>query len=80
MTRGVAERKFKRFFGATTAAPSRGITRDILIGAVPAAAISDWRHVAVSLLAGEALDYSWGLGQLSRYQLYGEWYCCRGPV
>jgi uncharacterized membrane protein YeiH len=29
-----------------------GITRDLLIGAVPPAAISDWRYLAVSLLAG----------------------------
>jgi uncharacterized membrane protein YeiH len=29
-----------------------GISRDLLIGAVPPAAISDWRYLAVSLLAG----------------------------
>jgi uncharacterized membrane protein YeiH len=29
-----------------------GTSRDLLIGAVPPAAISDWRYVAVSLLAG----------------------------
>ncbi|MGN6385351.1 MAG: trimeric intracellular cation channel family protein [Verrucomicrobiota bacterium] len=29
-----------------------GITRDVLIGAVPPAAIADWRYVAVSILAG----------------------------
>lgn len=29
-----------------------GITRDVLIGAVLPAAISDWRYIAVSLLAG----------------------------
>jgi uncharacterized membrane protein YeiH len=29
-----------------------GITRDVLIGATPPAAISDWRYLAVSLLAG----------------------------
>jgi uncharacterized membrane protein YeiH len=29
-----------------------GITRDLLIGAAPPAAISDWRYLAVSLLAG----------------------------
>src|SRR6201990_2812835 len=29
-----------------------GIGRDLLIGAVPPAAISDWRYLAVSLLAG----------------------------
>lgn len=29
-----------------------GITRDLLIGAVPPAAISDWKYLAVSVLAG----------------------------
>lgn len=29
-----------------------GITRDIMIGVVPPAAISEWRYVAVSILAG----------------------------
>ncbi len=29
-----------------------GITRDVMIGSVPPAAISDWRYLAVSLLAG----------------------------
>lgn len=29
-----------------------GITRDLLIGATPPAAISDWRYLAVALLAG----------------------------
>lgn len=29
-----------------------GITRDLMIGAVPPAAISDWRYLAVSLVAG----------------------------
>lgn len=29
-----------------------GITRDVMIGAVPPAALSDWRYVAVSILAG----------------------------
>lgn len=31
---------------------SGGIARDVLIGAVPPAAISDWRYMAVSILAG----------------------------
>lgn len=31
---------------------SGGIARDLLIGATPPAAISDWRYLAVSLLAG----------------------------
>jgi uncharacterized membrane protein YeiH len=34
------------------AASSGGIFRDLLIGAVPPAAISDWRYLAVSLFAG----------------------------
>ena len=31
-----------------------GITRDLLIGAVPPAAIADWRYIGVSILAGLA--------------------------
>jgi uncharacterized membrane protein YeiH len=31
---------------------SGGIARDVMIGAVPPAAISDWRYVAVSIVAG----------------------------
>ncbi len=31
---------------------SGGIARDVMIGAVPPAAISDWRYIAVSMLAG----------------------------
>jgi len=38
-----------------------GITRDLLIGAVPPAAISDWRYLAVSLLAG-ILTFYWFSG------------------
>jgi uncharacterized membrane protein YeiH len=34
------------------AATSGGIARDVLIGAVPPAAITDWRYLAASLLAG----------------------------
>jgi len=34
------------------AASAGGIMRDLLIGAVPHAAISDWRYLAVSVLAG----------------------------
>jgi uncharacterized membrane protein YeiH len=34
------------------AASAGGIMRDLLIGAVPPAAISDWRYLAVSILAG----------------------------
>jgi uncharacterized membrane protein YeiH len=34
-----------------------GITRDLMIGAVPPAAISDWRFLGVSLLAGLGTFY-----------------------
>jgi uncharacterized membrane protein YeiH len=37
---------------AFATACSGGIARDLLIGAVPPAALSDWRYVAASLLAG----------------------------
>lgn len=35
-----------------------GITRDVLIGATPPAAIHDWRYVAVSILAG-VITFFW---------------------
>lgn len=35
-----------------------GITRDVLIGAVPPAAISDWHYIAISVLAG-ILTFYW---------------------
>src|SRR5512140_3845030 len=37
---------------AFAAGNAGGITRDVLIGGVPPAAIADWRYVAVSALAG----------------------------
>lgn len=37
---------------AFAAGNAGGMTRDVLIGAVPAAAIADWRYIAVSILAG----------------------------
>ncbi len=37
---------------AFAAGNSGGIGRDVMIGAVPPAAVSDWRYVAVSILAG----------------------------
>ncbi len=40
------------------AANSGGIVRDLLIGATPPAAISDWRYLAVSLVAG-ILTFWW---------------------
>ena len=39
---------------AFVAGTAGGVTRDVLIGAVPPAAISNWRYVAVSLIAGVA--------------------------
>jgi uncharacterized membrane protein YeiH len=43
-----------------------GVTRDVLIGSVPPAAISDWRYLAVSLLAG-VITFYWpsGVAKLS---------------
>jgi uncharacterized membrane protein YeiH len=50
------------FFGVMvlsfTAANFGGIIRDLLIGAVPPAAIRDWRYLAVSLAAG-VLTFFW---------------------
>ncbi len=39
------------------AASSGGIVRDLLIGSVPPAAISDWRYFGVSLLAGAVVFF-----------------------
>ncbi len=36
---------------------SGGIARDVMIGALPPAAISDWRYIAVSMLAGLVTFY-----------------------
>lgn len=36
---------------------SGGIARDVMIGATPPAAISDWRYIAVSMLAGVITFY-----------------------
>ena len=50
------------FFGVMVlsfaAANSGGIARDLLIGAVPPAGISDWRYLAASLIAG-LLTFFW---------------------
>lgn len=37
---------------AYVAGNTGGITRDVLIGAIPPLALADWRYIAVSLLAG----------------------------
>jgi uncharacterized membrane protein YeiH len=39
------------------AAASGGIARDVLIGAIPPAAVDDWRYLAVSLFAGVVTFY-----------------------
>lgn len=42
---------------AFAAGNSGGIARDVMIGAVPPAAIVDWRYIAVSMLAGLVTFY-----------------------
>jgi uncharacterized membrane protein YeiH len=49
---------------AFVAGNAGGVTRDLLIGAVPPAAIKDWRYVAVSLAAG-GVTFLW-YGKISR--------------
>lgn len=39
------------------AATAGGITRDVLIGAVPPASIQDWRYLALSMIAGVVTFY-----------------------
>src|SRR5438270_2516014 len=39
------------------AATAGGMFRDVLIGAVPPAALTDWRYLAVSLVAGVITFY-----------------------
>jgi uncharacterized membrane protein YeiH len=46
---------------AVVAGNAGGVTRDVLIGAVPPAAITDWRYLAVSLAAG-AVTFGWYQG------------------
>jgi uncharacterized membrane protein YeiH len=38
-----------------------GITRDVMIGAIPPAAITEWRYVAVSVLAGLIVFFAYSL-------------------
>jgi uncharacterized membrane protein YeiH len=42
---------------AFAAGNAGGMARDVMIGAIPPAAISDWRYVAISMLAGLATFY-----------------------
>jgi uncharacterized membrane protein YeiH len=48
------------------AATAGGITRDLLIGAVPPASIADWRYIVVPVLAG--LVTFWGHPKIQRWQ------------
>ena len=43
---------------AFAAATAGGIVRDVVIGALPPAALADWRYLAVSLLAGVLTFYA----------------------
>jgi uncharacterized membrane protein YeiH len=50
---------------AFVAGNAGGVTRDLLIGAVPPAAIQDWRYIAVSLAAGGVtLLWYWNIKRL----------------
>jgi uncharacterized membrane protein YeiH len=51
---------------AFVAGNAGGVIRDLLIGAVPPAAINDWHYVAVSLVAG-AVTFLW-YGKVTRLQ------------
>lgn len=44
-----------------------GITRDVLIGATPPAAIADWRYLGVSVLAGVVTFYRYSLIDRLKY-------------
>src|ERR1044071_2508529 len=48
------------------AASAGGVMRDLLIGAVPPAAISDWRYLAVSLLAGLVMFFWYPISERLR--------------
>lgn len=49
------------------AATAGGMTRDVLIGATPPAAILDWRYLAVALVAGLLMFFSYPVR--GRYQI-----------
>ena len=58
---------FGVFVLSFAAATFGGIARDLLIGAVPPAALTDWRYAAVSFLAG-MITFVWfsGIRRLDR--------------
>lgn len=49
------------------AASAGGVIRDLLIGAVPPAALADWRYIAVALLAGVVTLYGHALVERLRH-------------
>jgi uncharacterized membrane protein YeiH len=51
------------------ASSAGGITRDLLIGAVPPAAISDWRYFAVALAAGLLIFFCYSLTTRLRIEI-----------
>jgi uncharacterized membrane protein YeiH len=62
-TAGVTRRLdlFGILFLSFVAGNAGGIARDVLIGSIPPAAISDWRYLAVSLIAG-VMTFYWYSG------------------
>jgi uncharacterized membrane protein YeiH len=54
---------------AVATATAGGITRDLLIGAVPPVALEDWRYVGLSVLAGLAAFFS-SPGRTRRLRLH----------
>ena len=69
---------------AFAAGNAGGMTRDVLIGAVPPAALSDWPYVAVSVLAGLITFFSYaGVNKLRTPVLLFDavgWRSSRSPV
>ena len=59
---------------AFAAANAGGITRDLLIGAVPPLGISDWRYIAVSAIAGVgAFLWSWSRAHSTLSARLADW-------
>lgn len=67
---GAAIREKLDLFGVLVvsfaAASAGGITRDLLIGATPPAAISDWRYLAVAVTAGLAMFLWYPIAERSK--------------
>ena len=59
---------------AFAAANAGGITRDLLIGAIPPAGISDWRYIAVSALSGvAAFTWAWTRAHATLASRLADW-------